>query len=92
MFIADAAESLKEILRGRHVSAFSLHSFNYNCRDFIRRRGCFEKPFLDPVQRALTRATVAAVRRIEGIAKLVWIRHVHDVERLAFKTAALRDF
>ena len=52
----------------------------------------FEQTILNPVERALTGPTVAAIFGAEGIAILVRIRNVHHVERLTFEAQTLGRF
>src|SRR6185503_19294270 len=92
MLIADPPQSLEKTFRRRDVTTFTLHRFNHDGRDFLRRRSRFEESFFDPIQRALCSAAVTAIRSAEWIPKLVRIRHVNNVERLALETFSLCRF
>src|ERR1051325_6320653 len=82
MLIANASQAVEETFRRGHVTAFTLHRFHHDRRNFLRRRSGFEESFFDPVERALSGAAVTTIRSAEWIAKLVRIRHVNNVERL----------
>src|SRR6185437_2864442 len=65
------------------------HSFNHNRGNFLRRCCRLEESFLDPVQRALSRAAIAAILSAKRITKLVGKRNVHHVQCLSLKSQAL---
>src|SRR6185369_1934654 len=90
VLITDAPQPIEKTFRRRHVTTFALHSLNDDGRHFFRRRRGLEQTLLDPVERALSRTTITTVSRAERIAKLVRVRHVYNVERLALETFALR--
>src|SRR6185436_17022622 len=71
MLVADAAQSSEKILRRGHVTTFALNSLDHDPGNFFRRRRSLEQTLFNPVKRALSCATVAAVSRTERIAKLV---------------------
>src|SRR6185369_8306642 len=92
VLIANASQSIQKTFRRRHVTPFTLHGLDDDGRNLFGRRRSLEQTLLDPVERALTRATITTVSRTEWITKLVRIRHVHDVERLSLETFALCCF
>src|ERR1051325_5781146 len=90
VLVTNAPQSIQKTFRRGHVTTFTLHGLDDDRRYFLRRRRRLEQTLSDPVERALSGSTIAAVSRAERIIKLVRIRHVHDVERLALETLALR--
>jgi hypothetical protein len=77
--------------RGRgHIAAFALYRLDYDRCNLFRGRCGFEKPILDPIDRALYDATVATIVGAERIAIFVRIRHMDHVEHLSLESEALR--
>src|SRR6266566_5070969 len=92
MLVANAAQPIKEYLWRRNISAFALHDFDDNPRDFLGRRRRLEKTLLDPVQSAAARAFAFAVFGAKWIAILVRIRNVNHIEHRTLETQALGCF
>ena len=74
------------------VTTFALHGFNDDRRHFLGGVVVLNRRLLDPVERALARATITTVSRVERIAKLVRVRNVYNVEGLALETLRCAAF
>ncbi len=92
MLIANASQPFEKTFRRRNVTTLTLHRFNHDRRNFLGRRSRLEESFFNPVERTLSGATVATISSTERIAKLVRIRHVDHVKRLALETFSLCRF
>src|SRR5688572_29279112 len=86
VFVANPTQAFQKALWRGDVAAFTLNRLDDNRGNFFRRRSRLEQTVFYPIERALRRTAAAAVFSTERVAIVVWIRHMHYVERLPFET------